>query len=60
LVINTCFGLRNVDKKMITSSARPPTKRYLRGLPEEGYAPFYLGVWKGAAVPLIAKEIFDL
>jgi hypothetical protein len=36
------------------------TKRYNKGLPEGGCAPFCLGGLKGGGVPLIAKKILDL
>jgi hypothetical protein len=39
---------------------RPPSKCYIRGLPEGGYAPFCLGGLKGDGVPLIAKKILDM
>jgi hypothetical protein len=44
--------LRNVEKKVTTLSALPPTKCYIRGLPKGGSAHFCLGV-----VPLIAKKL---
>jgi hypothetical protein len=54
---NTYIYLRNIVKKVTTFSARPPTKRYIRGCPK-GNVPHLFGGIEGGGVPLIAKKIW--